>query len=138
MLLSKMQVLALLSNDFQWCSWTRLRLSTMLLEYWTPSLPKRTKSLQQYSKPKFLGRLDWGRQEAPCTVIMLGGPVYRNHIVGTLKILLCPLHITHWVKAAWCYQPDVLHKASHQIALKVPEVVGTENRVTSNPPFLLD
>ena len=34
--------------------------------------------------------------------------------------------------------PDVLHNASLWITLKVPEVVGTENWVTSNILFLLD
>ena len=33
---------------------------------------------------------------------------------------------------------DVLHNASLRIILTVPEVVGTENWVTSNLPFLLD
>ena len=34
--------------------------------------------------------------------------------------------------------PDVLHFASIRLTLTVPEVVGTEVRVTSNLPFLLD
>ena len=34
--------------------------------------------------------------------------------------------------------PDVLHFASLPITLTVQEVVGTENWVTSNLPFLLD
>ena len=33
---------------------------------------------------------------------------------------------------------DVLHNALLRITLTVPEVVGTENRVTSNLPFLFD
>ena len=36
------------------------------------------------------------------------------------------------------FSPDVLLNASLQITLTVSEVVGTENRVTSSLPFLID
>ena len=49
-----------------------------------------------------------------------------------------PLPFTHWERLPGAVNPEVLHNASLLITLIVPEVVGTENWVTSNLPFLLD
>ena len=51
----------------------------------SPSWVKLTKSLQQAFNPKIAGF--FGSRPK------LGGPVYHNNIVGTLKIHLCPSHI---------------------------------------------
>ena len=64
--------------------------------------------------------------------------MYHNNIVGTLKIHLCPSHIWQVLRLPGAVSPDVLRFASLLITLTVPEVVGTENWVTSNLPFLLD
>ena len=62
----------------------------------------------------------------------------HKKIVGMLKIHLGPSHIGHVLRLPGAVSPDVLHNVSLRIALTVSEVVGTENRVTSNLPFLLD
>ena len=64
--------------------------------------------------------------------------MYNNNIVGTLKIHLCLSHIGQVLRLPGAVSPDVLRFASLRITLTVPKVVGTENRVTSNLPFLLD
>ena len=64
--------------------------------------------------------------------------MYHNNIVDMLKIHLCPSHIGQVLKLPGAVSLDVLHNTSLQITLTVPEVVGTENEVTSNLPFLLD
>ena len=91
---------------------------------------KLTKSLQQASNPKIAG--SFGSRPK------LGGPVYHNNIVGTLKIHFCPSHVGQVLRLQGAVSPDVLHFASLQNTLTVPEVVGTENWVLSNLPFLLD
>ena len=48
----------------------------------SPSWAKFTKSLQQASNPKIAGSLRFRPK--------LGGPVYHNNIMDTLKIQLCP------------------------------------------------
>ena len=110
-----------------------------LVEAWTvnhavgrssPSWVKLTKSLQQASNPKIAG--SFGSRPK------LGGPVYRNNIVGTLKTHLCFSHIRQVLRLSGAVSADVLCFASLRITLTVPEVVGTENWVTSNLPFLLD
>ena len=84
----------------------------------SPSWVKLTKSLQQASNPKMTG--SFGSRHK------LGGPIKNS-----------PLFFTHLasVRAAQCYQPVCV---AQWITLTVPEVAGTENRVTSNLPFLLD
>ena len=83
-----------------------------------PSCVKLTKSLQQAFNPKrLLGLSDRDLNlEAAYTTITSW---------------------THWacVKAAWCCKPGPVALC---IPLTVPEVLGTENWVTSNLPFLLD
>ena len=64
--------------------------------------------------------------------------MYHNNIVGTLKIHLCPSHIAHVLRLPGVVNPDVLRFASLRITLTVTEVVGIENMVASNLPFLLD
>ena len=59
--------------------------------------------------------------------------MYYNNIMDTLKLHLCPSHIG----LPGAVSPDVLHNASLWIILTVPEVLDTENRVTSNLLFLL-
>ena len=97
----------------------------------SPSWVKLTKSLQQAFNPKI--SVSFGSRPK------LGGPVYHNNIVGTLKIHLCPSHIGQLLRLADAVNPDVLRFAPLLwITLTVPEVDGTENWVTSNLPFLLD
>ena len=96
----------------------------------SPSWVKLTKSLQQASTPK-IAEFFGSRPQ-------LGCPVYHNKSVGTLKIHLCPSHIVQVLRLPGAVSPDVLHFASLRITLTVPEVVGTENWVNSNLPFLLD
>ena len=50
------------------------------------------------------------------------------------------LPFTHWssAKAAWCCESGRAAQCIPPDTLTVPEVVGTENWVTSNIPFLLD
>ena len=50
--------------------------------------------------------------------------------MGTLKARLCSSHIGQVLQLPGAVSPDVLHIASLQITLTVPEVVDTENRVT--------
>ena len=57
----------------------------------------------------------------------LGGPVYHNNIVGTLKIHLCPSHIGQVLRLPGTVSLNVLRNASLQVILTVPEVVDTEN-----------
>ena len=64
--------------------------------------------------------------------------MYHNIIMGMLKIHLCLSHIGQVLRLPGAVSTDMLHNASLQITLTVPEVVGTENRVISNLPFLLD
>ena len=68
----------------------------------------------------------------------LGGPVYHNNILGTLKIHFCLLHVGQLLRLPGAVSPGILRFAFLRITLTVPEVVGTENEVTSNLPFLLD
>ena len=53
--------------------------------------------------------------------------MYHNNIVGMLTIHICPLRI--WLLGAERISLDTL---------TVPEVVDTENQVTSNLPFMLN
>ena len=64
--------------------------------------------------------------------------MYPNNIVVTLKIHLCPSHIGQVLRLSGAVSLDMLRFASLRITLTVPEVVGTENGVNSNLPFLLD
>ena len=91
---------------------------------------KLTKCLQQAFNFKIAG--SFGLRPR------LGGLVYHNNIVCMLKIHLCPSHIGHvlrlpgavrWMCFALCIPPDTL---------TAPEVIGYENRVIFNLPFLLD
>ena len=110
---------------------------TQLVEAWSvnhavgrssPSCDKVTKNLQQAFNPEIAGSFRFLR-------LKLRGPVYRNNIVGTLWIHLSPSHIGQVLMLSGAVSPDVLHLASLQITLTVPEVVGTENGVNSNLPF---
>ena len=65
--------------------------------------------------------------EALCTTIISW---------AMLKIQLCPSHIGQMLDLPAAVSPDVLRNASLWITLTVPEVVGTENWLTSNLPFL--
>ena len=58
--------------------------------------------------------------------------------VDMLKIHLCPLHIGQVLRLSGAVSPGVLHNAFLRITLTVPEVVDTENGVTSNLPFFFD
>ena len=62
--------------------------------------------------------------------------MYYNNIVGTLKLHFCLLLIGQVLRLPGAVSPDVLHNASLWITLTVPEVVGTENWVTTSLPFL--
>ena len=64
--------------------------------------------------------------------------MYHNNIVSTLKIHLWPSHIEKMLRLPGAVSLDALRIASLRITLTVPVVVDTENRVTSNLPFLLD
>ena len=94
------------------------------------SRAKLTKSLQNVFNTKISGSFGFRPK--------LGGSVYNNNIVGTLRIHLCLSHIGQVLRLPDAVSPDVLRFASLRITLTVPKVVGTENRVTSNLPFLLD
>ena len=96
----------------------------------SPSWVKLTKSLQQVFNPKIAGSFESRHK--------LGGPVYYNNIMGMLKIHPCPSHIGQVLRLPGAVSPEVLHFTSLRITLTVPEVVGTENRVTSSLPFLLN
>ena len=64
-----------------------------------------------------------------------GDSLYHNNIVSTFKIHFCALHIGQVLKLGGTVNPDVLHNAFLQITLTVPQVVNTENGVTSKLPF---
>ena len=96
----------------------------------SPSWVKLTKSLQQASNLKIAGSF--------ISRPKLAGPVYHNNIIGTLKIHLCSSHIGQVLRLPAAVSSDVLRFASLRITLTVPEAVGTESRVTSSLPFLLD
>ena len=57
--------------------------------------------------------------------------MYHNNIVGALII-------EQVLRLPGAVSLNVLHNAFLRITLTVPEVVGTEDRVTTNLPFLLD
>ena len=86
---------------------------------------KLTKSLQRAFNPNIAG--PFGSRPKL---------VYHNNIVGTLMIH--PSHIGQVLRLPGAVSLDVLHNASFWVTLTVPKVVGTENWVTSNLPFLLD
>ena len=94
------------------------------------SCVKLTKSLQQAFNPRITGYF----RSSP----KFGGLLYHNNIVCKLKIHLCLLHTLQVLTLPGTVSADMLCFASLQITLTVPEVVGTDNRVTSNLPFLLD
>ena len=96
----------------------------------SPSWDKLTKSLQQVSNPKHAGYVALRPKH--------GDLVYYNNIVSTFKIYLGPSHIGHVLRLSGAVSPDVLRFESLPITQTVPKGVGTENRVTSNLPFLLD
>ena len=54
----------------------------------------------------------------------LGSPVYHNNIMTLLKIYLFPLNIGQVLRLPGAVNPGMLHNASLQIALTVPEVIG--------------
>ena len=95
----------------------------------SPSCIKLTKSLQQAFNPKSVGSFGLSPK--------LGGPVYHNNIVGTVKIRLCQLHIRHVLRLLCAVSQDVLHFISLWITLTVSEVAGTDHEVTSKLPLLL-
>ena len=96
----------------------------------SPSRAKLIKSLQQASNLKIAG--SFGSRPK------LGGPGYHCITVGHVKNP--PLPFTHGasVRLPGAVSPDVLRFKFLRITLAVPEVVGIENWVTSNIPFLLD
>ena len=81
----------------------------------SPSWVKLTKILQQASNPKIA--------ESFGSVSKLGGLMYHNIIVGTLKIQLCPLHIGQVLRLPGAVSPYVLLNAFFRTTLTVPEVV---------------
>ena len=83
------------------------------------SCVKLTKSLQQTFNSKIAGFFGLRPK--------LGGPMYHNIIVGTLKIHLCLSHTEQVLRLPGAVSPDMLHFASLRITLTVPEVVGAEN-----------
>ena len=110
-----------------------------LVEAWTvnhavsgssPSWVKLTKSLQQAFNPKIA--------DSFASKLKLGSPMYHSNIVGMLMIRLCPSHIGQVLRLPGAVSLDVLRFASLWITVTVPEVIGTENWVTSNLLFLLD
>ena len=78
-----------------------------------------TKYIQQASNPKSAGSI--GPRPK------LGGPVYRNNIVGMLRTHLCPSHIGQVLRLPGAVGTDVLLFASLRITLTVSKTVGTEN-----------
>ena len=134
------------SKSYSWNSYTWIFSLLIMVYYvvqlkdaWTvnhavdgssPSCFKLTKSLQQAFNPKIAE--PFGSRPK------LGGSVYHNNIVGTLKIHLYPLYIEQMLRLPGAVSPDVLHNASLRITLTVPKVGGTKNEVTSNLPFLLN
>ena len=61
----------------------------------------------------------------------LGGPVYHNNIVGTLRIHLCPSHIGYVLRLPGAVSPDVL------LFVCIPPDYKWVTS-SSNLPFLLD
>ena len=94
------------------------------------SWAKLTKSLQQAFNSKIA--------DSFASKPKLGGPVCHNNTVGTLMLHLCPSHIGQVLRLPGAVSSDVLRFASLWITVTVPEVIGTENWVTSNLLFLLD
>ena len=90
----------------------------------SPSWVKLTKSLQQGFNPEIAG--SFGSRPK------FGGPVYHNNIVGMLKIHFCPPHTWHVLRLPGAVSPGVLHFAALRMTLTVPEVVDTENWVTTH------
>ena len=80
----------------------------------SPSWVKLTKSLQQTSNPKI--------------AVSFGS---RPKFVSTLNIHLCPLPNGQVLRLPGVVSSDMLRFESLWIALTVPEVVDTENWVTS-------
>ena len=114
----------------EWRSWKRLGLSITRLADRVPAGSNRQKSLHQASNPKIAGYF--------VLTPKLGGHVYYNNIVGTLLIHLCPSHMERELTLPGVVSSDVLRITSLRITLAVPEMVGTENWVTSNIPLLVD
>ena len=65
-------------------------------------------------------------------------PGCANLTMGTLKIHLCPSRISQVLKLPGSVSLNVVRNASLRITLTVPEVVDTENWVTSPLPIMLD
>ena len=80
--------------------------------------------------------------QTPCTLYIQTLYVWRPHVPqkyrGHVKDPHLPFHIRQVLRLSGAVSLDVLRFASLRITLTVPEVVGTENRVTSSLPFLLD
>ena len=89
----------------------------------SPGCAKLTKSFRQAFNPKLPGLSDRD--------LKLGGPVYHNNTVGTLKTHLCPSHIGQVQRLPGSVSQDVLRNASLRVTLAVQEVVDTENWVNS-------
>ena len=64
--------------------------------------------------------------------------MYHNNIVNTLKTYLRFCTFGQVLRLPGAVSPDVLRFAFLRIILTVPELVGTENWIASNLPFLLD
>ena len=64
-------------------------------------------------------------------------PVIRCYLVYYCCVVLPDIRYAIWFTPG-AVSPDVLHFASLRITLTVSVVVGTENWVVSNLPFLLD
>ena len=96
----------------------------------SPSWDKLSKSLQQSFNPKIAQTFGLRRR--------LGGAVDHNNKMGTLMIHLCSSPMEQVVRLPGAVSTDVLRFASLWITLTVPKVVGTENEVNSNLPFLLN
>ena len=71
----------------------------------SPSCVLLTKSRQQAFNPK-IARFFGSKRK-------LGGSVYHNNIVGTLKIHLGPTHIGHVLKLPGADSPDVHFSGLH-------------------------
>ena len=68
----------------------------------------------------------------------LGSPTRYKTVMETFRINLCSLHIGQVLRLSGAASPDVLHFPSLPITLTVPDVLGTEDQVTYNLPFILD